>query len=185
MNFAELVEKRQSCRRFADRPVARELIDRCLESARLAPSACNSQPWSFIVVDREPDRSRIARAASAGIYKMSSFIAEAPALVVVKTERSVFASRLGGMLRGVQYSLIDIGIACEHIVLQAAELGIDSCWIGWFDEKGLRKALELPRTAHIDIVLALGYRRDDDPDRTKIRRALNDIRSYYPESGRD
>ena len=59
MMFAELVRKRQSCRRFSDRPLSRERIDRCIEAARMAPSACNAQPWSFIVLDRDPEKRRI------------------------------------------------------------------------------------------------------------------------------
>jgi len=179
VNFDELVKKRQSCRRFSDRPVPRNLIDRCLEAARLAPSACNAQPWSFVVLDREPDKRRILEAATGGVYKISAFIREAPCVIVVRTERSVFAARMGGMMRGIQYSLVDIGIACEHLVLQAAELGIDSCWIGWFDEKGLKKAMGFRRSDHIDIILALGYRRPEVEDRDKIRRSLTDVRRYF------
>lgn len=179
MMFAELVRKRQSCRRFSDRPLSRERIDRCIEAARMAPSACNAQPWSFIVLDRDPEKGRILDAATGGVYQVSAFIREAPCVIAVRTERSVFAARLGGMLRGIQYSLVDIGISCEHLVLQAAELGIDSCWIGWFDEKGLKKAMGLPRSDHIDILLALGYRRPEEPDRDKVRRPLDEIRYYH------
>ena len=63
MTFLELVAKRQSTRRYSSRPVPRDVVERCLEAARLAPSACNSQPWTFIVVDDEEQKNRVARAA--------------------------------------------------------------------------------------------------------------------------
>ncbi len=178
MSFLELINQRQSCRHFSERLVSRDLIDSCIEAARLAPSACNAQPWSFVVLDREPDKSRILASATGGIYKMSAFIREAPVVIVVQTERAIFATRLGGMLRGIQYSLVDIGIACEHLVLQATELGIDSCWIGWFDEKGLKKAMGLPRSAGVDVILALGYRHPDVMNRDKLRKPLDELRRY-------
>lgn len=179
MTLQELVKRRQSCRCFSDRALSRDAIDTCIETARLAPSACNAQPWSFIVLDREPDKGRILEAATRGIYKASDFIKAAPAVVVVKTERAVFATKMGGMLRGLQYSLIDIGIACEHLVLAAAEMGIDSCWIGWFNEKGLKKAMGLSRSDRVDILLALGYGDPNLSNRDKLRKSMDEVRSYF------
>lgn len=177
MNFLDLALRRRSCRTFADRPVPREEIDQCLEAARLAPSACNSQPWSFVVIDREPLRSQAAEACGAGLYSLNRFVLQAPALVAVVTERSKYTARLGGFWRGVQYALIDIGIAGDHFTLRAAELGLGTCWLGWFNERRLKKILGLPRPARIDIVFALGYPEDDRP-RPKNRRALDEIRRY-------
>ena len=133
MAFLDLVKKRRSCRRYLNKPIPREVIERCLEAARLAPSACNSQPWYFIVVDNEEIKNEIVQRAFCGIYSMNSFVKEAPCLVVVVRERSAYAARLAGCLRGIQYSLIDIGIACEHFILKAEEEGLGSCWIGWFN----------------------------------------------------
>ena len=72
-----------------------------------------------------------------GIYSSNKFVKTAPVLIVAITEYSVYYARLGGMLRNVKYNLIDIGIACEHLVLQAAELGLGTCWLGWFNENAL------------------------------------------------
>ena len=179
MNFLELARLRQSVRSYASTPVPREIVDRCLEAARLAPSACNSQPWSFIVVDTEPVRSRLAEAAFHGVYAMNKFAGQASVLIVVVTERSRFAARLGGQFRGVQYSLVDIGIACEHLVLQAAEEGLGTCWIGWFDEKAVKEVLQLSRAARVDIVLSLGYSATGEV-RAKNRKTLDEVRRYYP-----
>jgi len=177
MRFLELVQKRQSCRRYADRPVPREMIDRCIDAARLAPSACNSQPWSFVVVDDPFQRDVLAKAAFSGLYSMNRFAGEAPVLIVVITERSKYVARLGGQIRGIQYSLIDVGIACEHLILQAAEDGLGTCWLGWFDEKAVKRCLGLSKKKRIDIIISLGYP-EDDTIRNKLRQPLDDVRSF-------
>jgi len=157
MTFLDLVKKRQSVRKYAPRPVPRQAIERCLEAARLAPSACNSQPWSFIILDDERVRNEVAEKAFSGAYKMNSFAKNAPVLVVVVTERSTYFARLGGFFRGTQYNLIDIGIACEHFVLQAAEEGIGTCWMGIFNEKAVKKILGIPREKKVDVIISMGY----------------------------
>lgn len=182
MAFLDLVKQRRSVRRYQPRPVPREAIERCLEAARWAPSACNSQPWHFIVVDREPLRTQVAEAACSGVYSIFRFIREAPVLVVVVTERSRYIARLAGQLRGVQYALIDIGIACEHLVLQAAEEGLGSCWVGWFNERAVKNVLGLPRAARVDVLITLGYPADDPPAQRQ-RRPLDEIREYRPAEG--
>lgn len=182
MTFLDLVKRRQSDRAYAARPVGRDVIDRCLEAARLAPSACNSQPWRFIVVDGGEDRARLAEAAFGGIYGMNRFAASAPVLIAVLTERSTYAARLGGRIRGVQYSLIDIGIACEHLCLQAAEEGLGTCWLGWFNERGVKHVLGLPRGARVDILISMGYPADADV-REKKRRPIDDVRQYAAGAG--
>lgn len=153
----DLVRRRQSVRHYTRRPVAREAIERCLEAARLAPSACNSQPWHFIVADRDPLRQRLADAAFAGVFAMNTFAREAPVLVTLVAERSKPHAALGGWLRRTPYNLIDLGIAGEHFVLQATAEGLDTCWLGWFDGRAVKRILGLPRRAHAAIMLSLGY----------------------------
>jgi nitroreductase len=119
VNFLELVRRRQSTRKYQPgRRIPREILERCLEAARLAPSACNSQPWSFVVVD-DPEQVRALAAAACGHapYGMNQFALDASALVAVVTEKMKLAARLGAHFRGVQYSLVDLGIAGEHLVL--------------------------------------------------------------------
>jgi len=177
ISFSELCRLRQSCRRFKTDPVERVLIDRCLDAARLAPSACNSQPWSFLVVDQEPWRSRLADAAFSVISSMNKFAKDAPVLIVVLTERSRYMARLGGQFRGVQYSLIDIGIAGAHLDLAACEAGLGSCWLGWLNARAVRKVLCLPKASRIDLMFALGYPADSRV-RVKGRKSLAEIRRY-------
>ncbi len=178
-NILELINKRDSARKYTNQPVPRELIDLCLEAARMAPSACNSQPWSFIVIDEPEKKDELVKKTMSGLYSMNKFAATAPVLIAVVTERSIYAARMGGMLRGVQYNLIDIGITVDHLTLQAAELGLGTCWIGWFNEKAMKKALKLPKNTHIDVVLTLGYPDPSTPTRKKIRKTLDQIRHYY------
>lgn len=178
MTFLELARNRKSTRKYDSKPVPRELIETCLKAARLAPSACNSQPWTFIIVDNEEIKNKIAGQAMSGLYKMNKWVEAAPVIIVVLTERSRYAARMGGTLRGVKYSLIDIGIACDHFTLQAEELGLGTCWIGWFNERKIKKILDLPKSAKIDIVISLGYPHPDLPLREKHRKPLDDIRRY-------
>jgi nitroreductase len=177
VNFLDLARKRSSVRRYAPDPVPRDVLAGCLEAARLAPSACNSQPWQFIVVD-EPDlKHRLAEKAFSGAYAMNTFAKEAPVLVAVVTGRSTYAARLGGLLRGVQYSLVDIGIACEHFVLAAAEAGVGTCWLGWFNERGVKEVLGLPAKARVDIVLSVGYPAAPD-EAGKKRKPMSEFCRY-------
>jgi nitroreductase len=180
MEFLDLVIKRQSIRDYSSRPVSRQDIDKCLEAARFAPSACNSQPWSFIVLDKEEIKNRFADKAFSGIYAVNSFAKKAPVIIVVVTERSAYAARLGSYFRGTQYNLIDVGISCEHLVLQAAELGIGTCWHGWFNEKAIKKFLGLPMDKKVDVLISMGYPKDEVL-REKKRKSLDEIRRYQQE----
>lgn len=178
MSFLELVNRRQSTRRYVSgQRISRAVLDRCLEAARLAPSACNSQPWSFVVVDDPGAVKSLATAACGHApYRMNQFAADASALIAVVTEKMKLAARIGAQFRGVQYSLVDLGIACEHLVLQAAEEGLGSCWLGWFDERALKRQLDIPRAKKVDLLICLGTPADDP--REKKRRPLDDIRRY-------
>ena len=157
MALLDLLKHRKSVRDFLDRPVEREKITMCLEAARLAPSACNSQPWRFVAVDDPSLKNKLCDVAFSGIYSINSFCRMAPVIVVVISEKSKFLARIGGMFRGTKYYLIDIGIACEHFVLQAEDLGLGTCWIGWFNEQAVKSILNIPQRKKIDIVIALGY----------------------------
>jgi len=163
MALLDLLKHRKSVRDFLDEPVEREKIMMCLEAARLAPSACNSQPWKFIVVDDRQLKNRLCAAAFSGIYSMNSFCKTAPVIVVIISEKSKFLARIGGMFRGTKYYLIDIGISGEHFVLQAEDLGLGTCWIGWFNERRVKTILNIPQDKKIDIIIALGCY-----DRTKL-----------------
>lgn len=179
----ELIERRKSVRKYQATNVPRETIDRCLEAARLAPSACNSQPWSFIVADTEPLRSNLAQAAFSGVYAMNNFAKQAPVLISVVTERSKFMAALAGRFRGVQYSLIDVGIACAFFSLVAEAEGIGSCLLGWFDKQAVKNVLGLSRNAKVDIMISMGYSAEEKAT-AKIRKTPQEV-WYYANSQAD
>jgi len=172
--FQELVNKRRSVRRYLDKPVAREEILACLEAARLAPSAENVQPWRFLVVDDPDIKDRFAAEAFSGIYSMSRFAARAPVLILVLGRLDLVANRLGRRIQGVPFYLIDIGIAGEHLVLQAEELGLGACWIGWFNIRRARKFFKIPRRYKIVCLLSLGHP-EIRPQAEKKRKPLKEI----------
>jgi len=175
MKFKDLVKKRFSARKYINKPVEKEKIDLCIEAARLAPSACNSQPWKFIIVDDSHLKNKISDNIFGGIYNMNSFAKQAPVLVVVLSERGRFTAKVGGFIRNTKYYLIDIGIAVEHFILQATELDLATCWIGWFNEKKLKKLLSIDKHKKIDIVFSLGY--SLEPPIKKNRKSTEDM--YY------
>lgn len=175
--FIDIVKKRTSVRKYSSRKIERKDIDRCIEAARLAPSACNSQPWSFIVSDNRERNSRICDRIFSGPYKMNIFAKEAPVMIFVRTEHSLFSARAGGFFRGTRFNLVDIGIACEHLVLQASELGIGTCWIGWFNEKALKKELGVSVRDKFDIVITMGYPSKEGTG-IKKRKGLESLRCY-------
>jgi len=177
MTFLELVKKRRSVREYSPATVPKEAITRCLEAARLAPSACNSQPWSFIVVDNPELKNTLADKAFSGVYSINFFAKSAPVLIVVVRENSTYTASLGGAFRGIQYSLIDIGIVSEHLVLQAAEEGLGTCWLGWLNEKAVKKLLNIPRQKKVDIIISMGYPKNKE-SREKTRKGLETIRRF-------
>lgn len=178
MALLEPIRKRISVRDFMDKPVEREKIMLCLEAARLAPSASNSQPWRFIVVDDRQLKDRLCDDAFGGIYSFNSFCKTAPVIVAVISEKSKFMARIGGMFRGTEYHLIDIGIACEHLVLQATDLGLGTCWVGWFDEGVVKTILNVPQHKKIDILIALGYYESEGIASQHNREPLDKIASF-------
>lgn len=178
MTLDELIARRESVRKYIDKAVPRELTEQCLEAARLAPSACNSQPWSFLVIEDAAIRAQICEEVMSGIYSSNKFVKSAPTLVAMITESSDYTARLGGMLRNVKYNLIDIGIAGEHFALKAAELGLGTCWLGWFNETKLKKILNLPKSTKIDIMFSLGYSDPETPPRPKKRKTLSEMARF-------
>ncbi len=175
--LSEIILKRRSVRKFLDRAVEREKVEACLEAARLAPSADNVQPWRFIVVDDPQVRERLGEAAFSGVYRLCRFVARAPIVIVILAHPDVVANKLGKFIQGTQYYLLDIGIAGEHLVLAATEMGLGTCWIGWFSKKGVRKLFGIPRKYDVVAMIALGY-----PDPTQLgpkkKKTLREIVRY-------
>lgn len=178
MNFLELVNQRESCRNYdPSRQVEREKLERCIEAARLAPSACNAQPWKFIIVDEPALKKKIATAADARLLGFNHFTKDAPVLVVVVRESANLTSKLGTILKDKPYPLMDVGIAVEHFCLQATSEGLGSCIMGWFDEKKVKELLGIPAKKRAELIISVGYPAKSDL-RKKIRKPTDEIRSY-------
>lgn len=172
-----ILGRRRSIRRFLDAPVEPAKLRACLEAARIAPSAHNVQPWRFIVVDDPGLKDRLAAAAFSGIYRGSMFAAKAPVILVILARPGRAFARLGSRIQGMPFYLLDIGIAGEHIVLQAEELGLATCWMGWFNYRQARRVLDIPRTFKIVAMMPLGYA-EKRPTRQPPRRSLEEIVAF-------
>ena len=166
-DILDLIISRQSDRKYSDKPVEKEKIDRIVEAGRMAPSACNAQPWKFIVVDDPELIQKVAEAASAKLIGMNSFVGQAPVILVIVREQPNLSSKVGATIKNKDYSLIDIGIATENICLQAAAEGIGSCIIGWFDESELRKILSIPKSKRVELIITLGYSLSDQREKRR------------------
>jgi len=157
VSFLELIKKRQSDRAFDSRPVEEDKIDRCLEAARFAPSACNSQPWKFYIVSNPELKNKIARSTFNEAVTFNKFSLEAPVMIVITGTRGNIRTKVGQMISGLPYYLIDIGIAAEHFCLQASEEGLGTCMIGWFNENKIKPLLNIPKHERVSLIIALGY----------------------------
>ena len=177
MDFRQLVRTRQSVRQYLDKPVERAKIESCLEAARLAPSASNSQPWRFIVVDESGLRTEVARATLGPMARFNRFVQLAPALVVLVREPANAEAATGALLKGIPYAWLDLGMAAEHFCLQAAAEDLGTCMIGWFDQGRIKKALGIPRARKVALVIAVGYPATDEV-RPKTRKTSEEMRGH-------
>jgi nitroreductase len=166
--FMDLVRSRASVRRYDPRPVALEAILSAVEAAHLAPSAQNTQPWRFIVVRDPESLERLGRAAFSGIFLPTRFAARAPVIVALCANRA-------RAIQGKASYQLDCGIAGEHLVLRAAELGLATCWIEWFDRRRARKALGVPPLVEVVALIPMGYPGTPATERRRVRRPLSSI----------
>ncbi len=175
MTFLELALSRQSDRSFdPDRRVESEKLERMLEAARMAPSACNAQPWKFVVVT-DPELARKVGRATAGLG-MNKFAREAPVHILVIEESANITSLLGGKLKDKHFPLIDLGIAASHLSLAAEDEGLGSCILGWFDEKEIKELTGIPSSRRLLLDVVIGYPLKDK--RRKIRKPKEKVISY-------
>lgn len=157
-DFVQLVADRQSDRAFdSNKMVEAEKIHRVLEAARLAPSACNSQPWHFIIVDEPELKNKVADATSSRILGINHFTKQAPVHIVVVEENVNFSAAFGGWAKNKHFPHIDIGIATAHMCLAAENEGLGTCILGWFDEEKIKKLLNIPKDKRVLLDIVVGY----------------------------
>ncbi len=174
-DFLELVKARQSDRAYdTTRAVEPEKLERILEAARLAPSACNAQPWKFVVVTDKELSQKVGK-ATAGLG-MNKFAKDAPVHILVVEESANITSLLGGKVKNKHFPLIDLGIAAAHITLAAESEGLGSCILGWFDEKEIKLLTGIPASKRLVLVITIGY--SAKAKRQKIRKEKTKVVTY-------
>ena len=171
MNFTEIAQTRQSCRSYdAARLVEEEKIRAILESAILAPSACNGQPYHFTVCRGEIARQVAPLTMGMG---MNKFAADAPVLIVISEKPYVASAAAGAKAKDNDYRSIDIGITTAYLTAEATAQGLSTCILGWFDDKKIRSVCGID--GKIRLVITLGYAKEGDPLRQKKRKSYEDM----------
>jgi nitroreductase len=167
----ELMARRRSVRRFLARPVPDDLVRAIVEAARAAPSADNAQPWRFVAVQDPRAVAELARASFSGIFFPTRFAAKAPLIVALCAERASLVEAGKSIKDRAMYQL-DCGIAGTHLVLRATELGLGTCWIGWFDRRRARRSLGVPFHVRVVALIAVGYPELAGEARVRVRQPL-------------
>ncbi len=175
-HLLKIAAARRSIRKYKAVPVEREKLDLCLEAARLAPSACNAQPYRFIVLDEPALKEKFCAAVFGGVYSACRFAAAAPVMVAVVSDTGKLTAWLGNQMQSTNFRLVDIGIAAEHFVLAAAEQGLGTCWLGWFNAKAAAKALGLGTGIKVEVLLSVGYPDEAPPPRK--RKTTKELAGY-------
>lgn len=157
MELEQVILNRRSVRKYEEKPVEKEKIEACLQAALLAPSACNSQPWHYIVIDDPKVKEAFCKEVFTGVYAMSKWAEKAPVLVAVVSDRGNFTSRIGNFFRRTEFYLVDQGISGEHFVLRAHDLGLGTCWIGWLNSDKAENFFKLPKGKKIEHLISVGY----------------------------
>ncbi len=171
MGFLEIAKNRQSCRNYdPDRTVEKEKLDTIIEAARLAPSACNGQPYLVTVCEGEKAKEVANATVSMGLNR---FAPDAPVLMVISEEPYTKTAGLGAKFKDNDYRSMDIGILAAYITAEAHEQGLSTCIIGWFDDKKIREICSLERP--VRLVITVGYAKGGDKLRTKRRKSAEEL----------
>lgn len=176
MDIFEVFDKRYSCRKYIDKKVDEELIDKIIDAARRAPSACNCQPWRFIAVTDPEKVKKIAKATQKGGIGINKFADKVPAFIVIVRENPSVLNRVAKLVSSHDYVSNDIGIASATMTYAATALGLGSCIMGWFDDKKVCEALDIPKGREPQLILSLGY--PEGEGRNPQKRELNEVRSF-------
>ena len=169
------IKTRRSIRKYTDQPVEEEKILQVLESARLAPSGSNTQPWHFIIVKSEATRKKLAEAAH-----NQNWMTAAPVFIVCVADiRSRIKEGVSLSLnesspqQELKQIIRDTAIAAEHILLEAESLGLGACWVAWFEQEGIRPLLNIPSDKYVVGIITAGY--PDEQPKARPRKKPEDI----------
>lgn len=174
MDFKLIAQNRQSCRSYdPTKAVEKEKLDAVIEAARLAPSACNAQPYR-ITVCTDNAAKEVAKATQG--MGMNKFATQAPVMIVLSEGSYNTTAAAGSKIKKNDYRSIDIGILTAYITAQATSIGLSTCILGWLDDKQIRKICSLD--SPVRLVIALGYASDDDKLREKKRKQIDEFVNY-------
>lgn len=174
MNFTEIAQARQSCRAYDEtKAVEQETLEAILEAARLAPSACNGQPYHFTVC--RGDTAKAVAKACGGVG-MNKFAVQAPICIVISEMPYVKSAAMGAKVKGNDFRSIDIGIVTAYLTAEATAQGLSTCILGWLDDAKIREICDLEHP--VRLVITLGYAKEGDPLRKKVRKELDTLVSY-------
>lgn len=175
MHFMDLINVRESCRNYTGDPVPHEKLEAILNAARLAPSACNSQPWSFIVAESPEAVRHAAECVQEG--GANKFTDKAPAFILVVEEHAQLSPRIADTMDSQHFAQIDIGLVTAHICLAASELGLGTCIMGLFNEEKAKTYFHIPKEKCVRLILSVGASADAMP-RAKKRKTLTEIAQF-------
>ena len=174
MNFNEIALARQSCRAYdVTRPVEQEKLEAVLEAARLAPSACNGQPYHFTVCSG--DTAKAVAKACTGLG-MNKFAAQAPICIVISEMPYVKSAAMGARVKNNDYRSIDIGITTAYLTAEATAQGLSTCILGWLDDGKIRQLCDL--SYPVRLVITLGYAKPEEKLRDKKRKDISELVKY-------
>ena len=175
MDFMEIANARQSCRSYEEtRAVEPEKLQAVLEAARLAPSACNGQPYVLTVCTGE--KAKEVALLTRGMGGMNKFAVQAPVCIVVSEGAYVRTAALGAKVKGNDYRSIDIGILTAYLTAEATAQGLSTCILGWLDDEKIRAVCGT--NAATRLVITLGYAGENDKLREKKRKELSELVTY-------
>lgn len=174
MNFLEIANARQSCRKYdPSRIVEDEKLAAVLEAGRLAPSACNSQPYRITVCCGDAAKAIADKVTGMGL---NDFAKDVPCMIVISEDAYTASAALASKRKGNDYRSMDIGILCAYLTAEAEAQGLSSCILGWFDDKAVRQICHLEQS--VRLIIALGYAVEGDPHRTKKRKDTKDLVTF-------
>ena len=172
MDFMEIANARQSCRSYDEnRAVEPEKLQAVLEAARLAPSACNGQPYVLTVCTGE--KAKEVALLTRGMGGMNKFAVQAPVCIVVSEGAYVRTAALGAKVKGNDYRSIDIGILTAYLTAEATAQGLSTCILGWLDDEKIRQVVGTNSATRL--VITLGYAKEDEKLRQKKRKELGEF----------
>lgn len=172
-DFSNLIASRQSCRNFdVTKEVELKKLQKCADALCLSPSACNAQPYKFLIVTGEK-----AQMVRDGVTELgrNKFVCDCPAFAIVIEEKATLIPAIAAKFKSQDFAQIDIGIAATHYCLQATDLGLSTCILGWLNEEKLKKSFNIEKSKRIRLVLATGYAKADDELRPKKRKDISQL----------